>query len=158
MEKKFTFYARTVACTVLTLSALVINSFTAKTYAQITCQSETVLFSETFGTGTTATSNPDVLPTGLTYQATGSLANEGIYRVINSTQQKPEWHASEDHTANDINGKMLVINGQAETFYSHQIDPQSRTWRLYCKPVFNECKYTWYLCAKPIASNYHFQG
>jgi hypothetical protein len=122
MEKKFTFYARTFACTVLTLGALVINSFTAKIHAQNNCTSSRVLFSETFGTGTTATSSPDVLPTGLTYQATGSLANEGIYRVINSTQQKPEWHVSEDHTAGDINGKMLVVNGQAETFYSHRID------------------------------------
>ena len=122
MEKKFTFCARTVATTVLTLSALFINSLTAKTYAQLTCTNETVLFSESFGTGVTATSNPDILPTGLTYQDTGSLRAEGRYRVINSTQQKPEWHASEDHTPNNINGRMLVINGQSETFYSHQVN------------------------------------
>lgn len=120
MQKKFTLLARTIVCIVLTLSALVINSFTAKTYAQFTCQSETVLFSQTFGTGITATSNPDIT-TGLTYQAAGSLANEGVYRISNDTQQKPEWHISEDHTA-DINGRMLVANGQAETFYSHQVD------------------------------------
>ena len=122
MEKRFTFYVRIVACSLLTLGALVINSVTTKIYAQNNCTNSNVLFSETFGTGTTATSSPDILTTGLTYQDTGSLANEGIYRIINSTHQKPEWHASEDHTANDINGKCLVVNGKAETFYSHQID------------------------------------
>src|SRR5882672_4732356 len=111
MQKTFTFYARTLACIIITLGAIVFNSITAKTYAQNNCANSTVLFSETFGTGTTATSNPDVLPSGLTYQATGSLASEGVYRVINSTQQKPEWHVSEDHTPGDISGKMLVVNG-----------------------------------------------
>jgi hypothetical protein len=80
------------------------------------------LFSENFGTGTTATISPNVIPSALTFQQTGSLANEGVYRVINNTQQKPEWHASDDHTANDINGKMLVVNGQSETFYRHRIN------------------------------------
>jgi hypothetical protein len=121
MEKKFTFYVRLASCTLLTFSLLVINLFTAKTYAQLTCQSATVLYQQTFGTGTAATSSSDVIPTGLTYQATGSLADEGTYRVINSTQQKPEWHISEDHTA-DVNGRMLVINGKAETFYNHRIN------------------------------------
>lgn len=121
MEKKFTLNVRAVTYAVLTFSALLINSLSTKSYAQ-NCTSSTVLFSETFGTGTTASSSPDVLTTGLTYQATGSLAAEGVYRVINNTQQKPEWHASEDATPGDINGKMLVVNGQAETFYSHRVD------------------------------------
>ena len=136
MEKNFTFFARTLLCSLITLCTLVINSFKAKTYAQLTCQSETILFSETFGTGTTATSHPDVIPTALVYQETGSLGSEGRYRVINSTQQKPEWHISEDHTA-DVNGKMLVINGQAETFYSHQIDePHGFQPATYLASVF----------------------
>ncbi|MEP6951538.1 MAG: T9SS type A sorting domain-containing protein [Ginsengibacter sp.] len=122
MEKKFIFYLKTVVCTVLTFSVLVINSFTAKTFAQSNCTNPAVLFSETFGTGTSAVSSTDILPTGLTYQATGPLANEGIYRIINNTQQKPEWHVSEDHTPNDINGRALVVNGKAETFYIHQIN------------------------------------
>lgn len=63
---------------------------------------------------------PDVV--GLTYAPTGPLAAEGTYRVINDAQQKPEWHASEDGTTNNINGRMLVANGQAGTFYSRQID------------------------------------
>jgi hypothetical protein len=122
MKKKFTFPTRIIASIILILSALIINSITAKTFAQISCNNETVLFLETFGTGTTATSSPDVLPSGLTYQETGPLANEGVYRIINNTQQKPEWHASEDRTANDIDGKMLVTNGQAEVYYMHRID------------------------------------
>jgi Secretion system C-terminal sorting domain len=121
MEKRFTFHARTAACTVLTLVALVISSVTTKTFAQLTCQSETVLFSETFGTGTTPTSNTDVIPAALTFQGSGMLVGEGVYRVIDSTQQKPEWQVSGDHTG-DANGKMLVINGTADTFYSHRAD------------------------------------
>lgn len=116
MEKKFTFHARIIACSLLTIIAMLFNSFTSKTYAQ-----DDTLFVETFGSGTTPTSNPDVLTTGLTYQATGPLSAEGIYRVINNTQQKPEWQNSGDHTRN-TNGDMLVINGQAETFYSHTIN------------------------------------
>ena len=49
------------------------------------------------------------------------LAGEGAYRAIDSTQQKPEWYSSGDHTGN-ANGKMLVINGNASTFYSHEIN------------------------------------
>ncbi len=136
MEKKFTFYTRTVVCAVLTFTLLIQNSFTAKTYAQISCPNESVLFLETFGTGTVATSNPDILPTGLTYQETGSLAAEGVYRVINNTQQKPEWQLSEDHTANDVDGKMLVVNGQAETFYNHEIDAEHFAPGTYTASLF----------------------
>lgn len=88
--------------------------------AQVSCQGATVVWSENFGAGTTATSDPDVLTSGLTYQGTGSLASEGTYRVINNTQQKAEWQASSDHTGN-ANGKMLVVNGQAENFYQHTV-------------------------------------
>ena len=122
MEKKFTSYAKIIACSLLTITLLFLNSIATKTYGQVSCANETVLFFETFGTGTTASSNPDVLTTGLTYQDTGSLAGEGRYRVINSTHQKPEWQVSDDHTPGDVDGKMMVINGQAETYYSHQVD------------------------------------
>lgn len=87
--------------------------------AQVTCNPK-VLYSEDFGTGTTASSSPDVLTSGLTYQAAEDLTAEGVYRVINNTQQKPEWHASSDHTGN-TDGKMLVVNGQAEKFFQHTI-------------------------------------
>ncbi len=94
--------------------------FTSAIKAQITCTNATTIWSEDFGTGTTSTSSPDVLTTGLFYQATGSLASEGSYRVINNTQQKPEWQNSPDHTGN-TDGKMLVVNGQAEKFFQHTI-------------------------------------
>ena len=94
--------------------------FASPIKAQITCNNATTIWSEDFGTGTTPTSSPDVLTTGLFYQATGSLASEGSYRVINNTQQKPEWQISTDHTGN-ADGKMLVVNGQAEKFFQHSI-------------------------------------
>jgi len=121
MEKKFTPYARTIAYTLFGLLALMLNLIGQKSFGQVSCANSTVLFSQTYGEGTTVTSDPDVLTTGLTYQATGSLAGEGKYRVINNTQQKPEWQKSGDHTG-DLNGMMEVINGQAETYWEHEID------------------------------------
>src|ERR1022692_4704338 len=121
MEKKFTPYARTIAYILFGFSALMLNLFAQKSFAQVSCANSTVLFSQTFGEGTTVTSDPDVLITGLTYQATGSLIGEGRYRVINNTQQKPEWQNSPDHTGG-VNGKMEVINGQAEFYWEHEID------------------------------------
>src|SRR5216684_3449041 len=105
MEKKFTFYARTIACSLLTITLLFLNSIATKTWAQVSCTNENVLFLETFSEGTIATSSPDILTSGLTYQETGPLQNEGIYRIINSSQQKPEWQRSGDHTG-DLDGKM----------------------------------------------------
>ncbi len=121
MEKSFTSFNKFIRTSLLIIFSIFLNSIAAKIYAQVGCSNETVYFLETFGAGTTPTSWPDVIPTALTYQATGSLAAEGIYRVINSTQQKPEWQYSPDHTGN-TNGDMLVVNGQAETFYMHTIN------------------------------------
>lgn len=120
MEKKFTFFTRISVFITLTVILLAANSFTAFTYAQASCAGSTSLFTENFGTGTTATTNPDIIPGSLIYQATGSLKAEGIYRIINNTGQKPEWHHAPDHTGN-VDGKMLVANGEAETFYRHVI-------------------------------------
>lgn len=91
-------------------------AFAFSVSAQSSCTNERVIWMEDFGAGTVASSSPDVQT--LVYQATGSLQAEGVYRIINNTQQKPEWHASADHTGN-TEGKMLVTNGQAETFYQH---------------------------------------
>lgn len=118
MKKNFTYYSKTVLCIALLLCLLVFSTFFTKLYAQ--CTNSLVLYTEDFGTGTTAAQNPDI--SGLTYQATGPLVTAGTYRVINNTQQNPAWHASEDFTHNDINGRMLVANGQAGVFYMHQID------------------------------------
>jgi hypothetical protein len=93
--------------------------FSSGVTAQVTCDNATTIWSEDFGTGTTITSNPDVLPT-LNYNPSGPLVNESSYRVADNTQQKPEWQLSADHTGN-TNGRMLVVNGEAETFYQHTI-------------------------------------
>ncbi len=108
MQKKSTLFVALVMSTMVTTSVV----------AQSTCPNAKVLWSENFGTGLTATSDPNVV--SLVYQPTGILENEGVYRIINNTQQKPEWHFSADHTGN-VNGKMLVANGQAETFYQKVI-------------------------------------
>jgi hypothetical protein len=86
-----------------------------KTNAQAFCTNEVVLWSENFGTGTTASNNTDVR-NDLEYQATGDL-NDGFFRVINNTQQRPEWHNSSDYTLGDVNGKMLVVNGTGGEVY-----------------------------------------
>ena len=118
MKETFTIKAKFVLPLAL---LLILISFSATNIqAQVTCTNGTVLWSEDFGTGTTATSSPDILSSGLFYQESGSLVSEGSYRIINNTQQKPEWLNSTDHTG-DTNGKMLVVNGQAETFFQHTI-------------------------------------
>ncbi|HVZ95562.1 MAG TPA: T9SS type A sorting domain-containing protein [Chitinophagaceae bacterium] len=119
MEKKFTFTAKAITYTLLSFVAFVLSGFLSATNAQLSCPNQTVIYKETFGTGTVATSSPDVV--NLTYQDTGSLIGEARYRIINNTQQKPEWQNSPDHTG-DVNGMMLVANGEAETFFIHEID------------------------------------
>ncbi|MEX1203100.1 MAG: hypothetical protein WEA59_07650, partial [Ferruginibacter sp.] len=91
-----------------------VNSFN-KVTAQTSCSYVTVLWSESFGKGTTSTSHPDVLNLG--FSETGAL-NDGYYRIINNTQQRPEWHAAPDYTPGDVDGKMLVVNGDGEKFYN----------------------------------------
>lgn len=112
MKKIFTHFAKNF----LSLAFILMASFSVN--AQIGCPNETVLGTEDFGQGTAPASDPNV--TILTYQATGPLTNEGTYRIADSTNQKPEWQTSGDHTGN-LNGRMLVANGVAETFYDRTI-------------------------------------
>jgi len=112
MKKYFTRFAK--IC--LVIAVIFMASFSAK--AQVSCPNSIVLGTEDFGQGTTPTSDPYVI--NLTYQATGSLASDGAYRVVDSTNQKPEWQVSGDHTGNS-NGKMLVVNGIAGPFYSRTV-------------------------------------
>lgn len=116
MKKNFTLFR--CFTNLLSLCAFLLLSNTI--VAQVKCVNPNVLWTEDFGTGTVATSSPDVLPSGLFYQESGDLSSEGSYRIINNTQQKPEWHASTDHTGN-ANGRMLVVNGQAEKFFQKTI-------------------------------------
>lgn len=112
MKKIFTYFAMNF----LSLAFILMASFSAN--AQIGCPNETVLGTEDFGQGTAFGSDPNV--TTLIYSATGPLTNDGAYRIADSTNQKPEWQVSGDHTGN-LHGRMLVANGVAETFYDRTI-------------------------------------
>ncbi len=88
------------------LSTLFVLLFTVNTNAQ-TCGGEVVKFQETFGTGTTKAP----LAAGRTnyhYNGASALA-DGDYTLSSSSQAKPEWHISPDHTG-DLNGRMMVTN------------------------------------------------
>lgn len=92
-----------------------IGSIVANADAQ-TCSGEVVKFKETFGTG----NNKASLPAGRTnynYNGTGSLA-DGDYVLSKSSQGRPEWHNSTDHTG-DAKGRMMITNASyaAGEFY-----------------------------------------
>ncbi|MES2890404.1 MAG: T9SS type A sorting domain-containing protein [Bacteroidota bacterium] len=124
-------------CALVSLSMLSLVFTSNSLQAQNSfCPNETPLFTENFGSGTTFTSHPDVEKTVLEFQASGPLTNEGVYRIANSTLQKPEWHSSKDHTGN-TNGKMLVVNGNGFTFYSHTVNsPTGFTAGFYSASLY----------------------
>lgn len=70
------------------------------------CRYEIIRWQETFGTGNAAAK----LVAGRTnyYYNSGTL-NDGDYKLSNSSQGRPEWHNSPDHTGN-INGRMMITN------------------------------------------------
>ena len=73
------------------------------------------IFNETFGAGTTNA----LLPTGTTtYTFVNSNPSDGYYTVSN-TSNYFDWHDISDHTPNDTNGRMLIINASytAGEFY-----------------------------------------
>jgi len=112
MKKYFTQFAKFN----LSIAVILMTSFLVK--AQIGCPNQLILGTENFGQGTTPSNDPNVV--NLTYSPTGPLGDDGTYRVVDSTNQKAEWQVSGDHTGN-LNGKMLVINGIADTFYNRTI-------------------------------------
>lgn len=97
---------------------LVLACTSVSVVAQPLCQNEAPLFTENFGTGTTPNSSADIISTALTYQENGDLVTDGVYRIANNTLQNPAWHSSTDHTGS-VNGKMLIVNGNGNRFYSH---------------------------------------
>ncbi len=135
MDKKFTFLPKLAASLIL----LVVSGMAISSFGQTGCDNPISLYSEDFGTGTIATSHPDIT-SRLVYQEAGQLVYEGRYRVINNTHQKYEWHTSPDHTGN-VNGKMLVVNGQSEEFFRHLITtttaftPGNYTFNLFSMNV-----------------------
>lgn len=64
------------------------------------------IFIETFGTGTTNTPLP---PGTTTFNFVDGSPFDGEYTVSN-TSGYFDWHNVEDHTPNDNNGKMLIVN------------------------------------------------
>lgn len=105
-----------VTCCLLTTLCLLAAQ---ESRAQAFCDNETVYWLENFGTGITPVTHPDVIPGSLVFEGTGILTAEGSYRVINNSQQRPEWHFSPDHTPGDTDGMMMVINGQSGAFFRH---------------------------------------
>ena len=115
MKKITQFNARSIQLCLFIASFFVFNLISTRSSAQAFCTSELVFWNEDFGTGVTSSSNSNVL--NLTYQASGLLANDGVYQVINYSDQNIGWHKSIDHTPGDVDGKMLLINGKTERFY-----------------------------------------
>lgn len=78
------------------------------------------IFSETFGTGLNNTQLP---PGTTTYSfANGGDPNDGFYTVSSSSNYF-DWLNVSDHTPNDINGRMLIVNSDftAGEFYKTNI-------------------------------------
>src|SRR6187431_2733901 len=121
MQEKFTPKCITMHSFLLTSFILLLSLSGTSIFAQSFCANVSQVYSENFGAGTTASSNPDIIAGALTYKASGNLNVEGDYRVINNTQQNVGWHSSPDHTGNP-DGKMLVVNGKGNTFFSHVIN------------------------------------
>lgn len=98
------------------------NLFVLKSQAQLGfCggNSGDPIFTETFGTG--LTSSP--LPAGTTtYTFVGGSPSDGFYTVSSNTAFF-DWHDIDDHTPNDTNGRMLVVNADftAGEFYRTNI-------------------------------------
>ena len=91
------------------LFAILISFFTAN--AQLgfcTGNSGDPIFTEDFGTGIGNT----MLPDGTTsYLYTNGYPDDGFYTVANGTIGNPfNWHQIEDHTPNDTDGKLLIVN------------------------------------------------
>ncbi|WP_299223118.1 T9SS type B sorting domain-containing protein [uncultured Psychroserpens sp.] len=78
------------------------------------------IFIENFGTGLIDTSLP-AGTTSYTY-ANGAEPDDGLYTVSSNTNYF-DWFSIEDHTPNDINGRMLVVNSDftAGEFYRTNI-------------------------------------
>ena len=74
---------------------------------QTVCNSETVRFRETFGNTPFSEAYADG-KTSFKFM-TGAELEIGEYTVLNTTQARPEWHNSVDHTG-DANGQMMIIN------------------------------------------------
>lgn len=105
----------------LILLILAVSSRATLLYGQTVCESETILFRETFG-NSPFTEAYEEGRTGFKF-ITGAQLETGEYAVLGNAQARPEWHNSTDHTG-DLNGQMMIINpGQADSdFYCDSIN------------------------------------
>lgn len=115
--KKFTstFNKKGISLLIFLLVSIFANLVPTKVSAQSFCANELVLWTEDFGTGTNSSNSPNVF--NLRYRPIGPLSRDGSYRIINWSDQNVGWHKAPDHTPGDIDGKMLVVNGENETFF-----------------------------------------
>lgn len=123
MKKITLFNLKAIHKGLLSLFLFTATLVPAAVNAQSFCNNEVVYWTENFGTGTDISSDPNIV--NLSYDPVGVLAMEGIYRVANNTFQLDDWHNSPDHTPADVDGKMLVINGDAGDFYVNTLNRQS---------------------------------
>lgn len=80
------------------------------------------VFNEDFGTGTT---DGPQLPNGITtYQYVGSATPYDGQYTISSTINYFDWHITPDHTPNDTDGKMFVVNADftPDEFFRREIN------------------------------------
>ena len=105
----------------LIILLLAVSSQFTVLYGQTVCDSETILFHETFG-NTPLTEAYEEGRTGFKFMS-GVQLETGEYAVLGNAQARPEWHNSTDHTG-DLNGQMMIINpGQADSdFYCDSIN------------------------------------
>ncbi|SMC44002.1 T9SS type B sorting domain-containing protein [Cellulophaga tyrosinoxydans] len=97
-------------CKILILNFFVLGLSIHSGNAQLgfcTGNSGDPIFTETFGSGTTA--GPALAAGITTYTFTNGTPNDGSYTISNRTNFY-NWHDSADHTPNDTNGKSLVVN------------------------------------------------
>ncbi len=81
------------------------------------------IFEENFGTGTDFGPQLSTGTTNYNYIATGGPPIDGEYTISSQINNWFDWHNIEDHTLNDTNGKMLIVNAAftAGEFYSIEV-------------------------------------
>ncbi|PQV49454.1 gliding motility-associated-like protein [Jejuia pallidilutea] len=97
------------------------------------------IFTEDFGNGT----NDESLPSGnTTYIFATGTPNDGAYKVSSNTNYF-DWFDTEDHTPNDTNGRMLIVNADTNPgeFFKMEISGLCEntiygfsTWIINLKP------------------------
>lgn len=118
--------------------------FQLKTYAQLgfcTGNSGDPIFKEDFGAGVTT----QLAPGTTSYRYTSGQPNDGFYNVSSNTNWFG-WHDIDDHTGNDSNGRMLIINADFSSgeFYQTTINGlcentsyEFSSWMINLSPAGN---------------------